>query len=226
MSHKATVLRDFKLYSPTGMVTFGDQVYFQMNSHPLVFVTPKIPLLTMKGVNDELRARNLAAATGDKASIDARDNYVPVWIDTFDQQGDYVQALANGNKAIIEEGGYHSSKTDFGHVEIPNKLLMDCTPNPGHGSIHYKAKAAGHPDGYFTLAVKQPAGTPPLEVSVDDNGVKLTWGGLEVYVKVSTRHQGDYNGLAPRGAELNVMMAAFNAAGMGPLSEPVSVIIP
>jgi hypothetical protein len=226
---KAEVLRDFKKLTPTKKVPFGNEVVSEMTLHPLVFPTPKIPLVDLALINNTLNAKNIAAATGDKEAIEDRDNYLPIWIDAFDQQADYVQGVANGNTTIIEQSGYHSSKTTITNSEVPEKLLIDAEPNKQHGSIHYKAAgSSGKHLSFLAIAVKEGQSLPGQGVQMEVNGdvLKITVNGTEVFIQPTTQRQGDFNNLSPRGAEVNVVMVAFNPAGISPVSEPVSVMVP
>jgi hypothetical protein len=224
---KAQVLRDFKDYSPPKKVLFGNAVTTGLGDFPLIFTGLKIPVADLITINNTLNTKNLAAASGNTADIDDRDNYLPTWNDAFDQNADSVQSIANGDTSIIDKSGYHHSKTHRNGSEVPVKLLLDGGPNREHGSIWFKSgEAAGNHASYITIGAKQGAGPAPVEITVTGNVIKMVIGTTEIYVQLSTKHEGNFTGLAPRGAEFNMVMTAFNAAGMGPLSEPVSVMVP
>jgi hypothetical protein len=223
---KAEVLRDFKNFPPAKQVSFGNQVLAGMGAHPLVFSAPKILLTDLALINSTLNTKNLAAATGDKEAIRDRDNYLPVWIDAYDQQADYVQLTANGNTTIIEQSGYHSTKTNSSRSIAPDKLMMDAGPNRQHGSIWYKSAPAGNHSSYLLIGVKDNNLPGGLQMIVEDGVIKLNANGIEFFIKPSTTREGHLHGLTPRGAEIKVTALAFNPAGISPLSEPVSVIVP
>jgi hypothetical protein len=225
MSHKAQTLKDYRKFTPTGKVSFGDQVISEIAAHPLVFITPKISIVDLTLINNTLRDLNTAAATGDKEAIQARDNYLPTWINAFDQESDYVDLIANGDTTILEQSGFHFSG-DFASQVVPGQLVVRTKGNEGHGSIHFEADAAGHGANYLMIGVKPGSVPAAIDFTVTGSTLKIVVNGVELYIRPSTRRKGDVDGLTPRGAELNVVMAAFNSAGMGPVSEPSSVTIP
>jgi hypothetical protein len=146
-------------------------------------------------------------------------------VDAFEQTAVYVEGVANGDIAIIDQSGFKASKTAFHNAEPPAQLLIKAHGNIGHGSIHYQCADAGHPDGYLTLGIKNDL-PENFTLTVDGDVLKIRVNETEIYIKPGTKGKGDFTGLQRRGELFKVLMLAFNSAGISPVSEPASVTIP
>ena len=161
--------------------------------------------------------------SGDKVKIQEREEAEKVWDAKFRKEAEYVQRIANGNKLIIAQSGYHSTETEIHPLQKPATPILQAWGNKGKGSIHAEILPVADTRGIVFLA----AGKGALaNMSVDGQIVKVKGQGVdEINALFGTKRKVDFVNLTS-GQEYEITAFAFNATGVSDMAAPISVIAP
>ncbi len=210
-------------FNPTQKGLFGDNVFAEMTDHPLVFVTPDVPLATLETVNNALKLKTQQALSGDKEKIQERDEAEKLWDTTFRKEGEYVQRIASGNKLIIVQSGYHSTDTESHPVAVPAQAQLEAWGNKGRGSgIHAEIKPLANCRGFVFMISSQP---PTGFASIKGDVLKLNDLSPMMSITLTTKRKVDFDEL-DSGKSYYVTAFGFNATGVGEMANAIEVIAP
>lgn len=224
MERPAKVSLDFIMLTPSQKGVFGDNVIAEMTDHPLVFVTPDVPIATLTSVNDDLKLKTQQALSGDKEKILEREASEKTWNSTFKKEAQYVDRIADGDKLIIAQSGYHSTATEVHPAVKPDQAELDAWGNKAKGSIHAEIKPLTGTRGIVFVASPQPIGGGA--VSVKNGQVKIASAvAADMELILGTSRKVDFQGLVS-GTTYYIAALGFNAAGVGDISTVIDVVAP
>lgn len=222
----ARVSLDFIDETPTKKGVFGDNVIAEMSdpAHVIIFPMPDVPMATLQIVNDALKLKTQQALSGDKERILERDAAERVWNANFRKQAQYVNRIADGDKLIIAQSGYHSTDTEVSPKDKPAQPDLDAWGNKAKGSIYAEAETIANMKGIVFIASTQPIDNNNL--SIKNKQLKMSGAIVgEVEVILGTKRKVDFEGLMS-GTKYYIAAVAFNAAGPSDISNVIDVIAP
>jgi len=221
---KAKVSYDFKTYNPVNKGLFGDNVIAEMTEHSGVFSNPDVDMSSLTSVNSDLKTKTQEALSGDKEKILRRDAAEVVWDNTFSREAQYVERIANGDKLIIAQSGYHNTDTEAQPVDKPAMPHLDAWGNKAKGSIHAEIKALANIRGIVFIASTQPIDSNSL--SIKNKQLKMS-GNItgDIEAILGTKRKVNFEGLVS-GTTYYIAAIAFNAAGPSDISEIITVVAP
>lgn len=224
MERTAKVSLEFIMQTPTQKGVFGDNVISEMTGHPTVFPTPDVPLTELTTVNDDLKLKTQQALSGDKERILERDEAEKKWDDLFRKEALYVDRIADGNKLVIAQSGYHSTSTEVHPAEKPGQADLDAWGNKGKGSIHAEIKPLAKVRGIVFIASPSPIDSSSLSLK---NGQLRIGKGVagDMEVLLTTKRKVDFQGLVS-GTTYYIAALGFNASGVGDISTVIDVVAP
>jgi len=206
------------------------------------FVTPLPSLATVTTVTDDLETKEFAAQGGGTAQIAARDAAEEVWKNTMRQEADYVDTIAQGNVVIITSAGF--TATDIQRTPKlapvkPGNLILKHSDNTGE--IFFNCDAVPDAESYVAvlstdaaalnitalgtqLMIELPApngapaplAAPPPSPAPVSNGLLV--------IDASKERKKTIRGLTS-GKRIHAKMYCFNAAGRGPDSDAISIMV-
>ena len=133
-----------------------------------------------------------------------------------------VNAVAKGEKVIVDQSGFHSTKAVSNTTVIGEKMAVNAEAGvSGSRKFTYDSKTKMHAKSVLVIATQE--GT-----TVEQDGSKFTIISdkpTTTVIQLGTGKKGEIGGLTKKD-ELDIYMASLNSAGCSPISNKVSVIIP
>lgn len=195
----------FRNLSVPKMILRGRHIVIFMTGNPN-FTTPMVSLASIDSKLDALQAAYDAALDGDRIKKALMRNLAEELIAMMNQQGDYVEAITQGDEMKILSSGFgvQKQREPIGPLPAPSGLKVK-----GAGTAKVIA---------FTKAVK---GKTMYVWQSSTGAVFGTWEQLDA----STNRRIEITKFTT-GTLLWVRVAAFGTAGLGPYSDPVFVVVP
>lgn len=158
---------------------------------------------------------------------DAFDASYAVLIGHLDTQADFVDGVANGNGTIIAMGGFVATKGETTKAERPGQVSGLMVLSNAAGTVNMTCGKMDGASGYICIVTD---GAPlPDGVKVTDTG-KVIFNETamqsirSMIIDGRTPRRKSFNGLEP-GNRYYFAYVAINSAGVGPLSNPLAVVV-
>lgn len=223
MAKKAKVSLSFAKYTIPQKVVFGQTVTEGLTANSSIFTTPNPTVLALGGATDDLDDAAAAAASGDHAKVQIMYEKEAIWDNLYRQSAAYVNGIANGNEANILLSGFKSTKTEKTPAQLPGafeNFKVKAGDMPGTLKVECKAmkgvKSYVFIAGYF--------GNSPQFQFINGQIVANNFNGFFTML-VTTKRKVVLEGLPSR-SDISVVGFAVNAAGSGPLCDPVDMLVP
>jgi ethanolamine utilization microcompartment shell protein EutS len=209
---------DFKEYPIPQKVLFGPGVYNGIGNNTKVFTNPSVLPADLQAANDDLIAKAQAAAGGDhglKAAMHTSEN---AWELIYGNAALMVDIIAEGDESIIRLGGFQP--TDSVIVALTNPVaatIKVLKANAAVGSFHVELGSMVHISGFLYI-LSTTAAVPVFA----NNQFMLSANPTVVAMIADTHRKVDFYNL-PAGQTFYLSIVAFNTAGMGAVTQPVSI---
>lgn len=225
---------------PSKIIYSRDRV-IDMTGNPN-FPSPSPTLAVVTTVTNDLETTQLAAEGGGPAQTAARDAAELIWDNTMRSLADYVDSIALGNTVIITSAGFtptDTQRTPHGtpakpenlklkHSEEEGAVLFSCDPVPVAESYvavlstdsSIPVSALGTQliieiETPVAAPFAPPLAPPPTPVPSDSN---------IIVIDASKERKKTIRGLES-GKRIYAKMYCFNAAGRGPDSDMISIMV-
>lgn len=220
MEIKVKVSLSFIGYLISKKVMLGQKICKCLETETKPFSNLPIPLETLLQTTNNLGEAEKEAMSGDSVAIEKRNELNDLWNAQFRRTADYVSFIADGNATLIKSTGFACTKDTRhrkGKIEIIDNFLADVKMAKGTAGVSCKSIKGAN--GYITIAADEKA-----VVSLSGDDIVIEMNGARVHIKVCTQSASTLTDLPSRTA-VSISMAAFNSAGLSPLTD-VQIITP
>lgn len=205
---------DFLKYSVPEKIAFGKNVVASQNANAAKFPNPPIAIKELETDNNDLDNANQKAANGGQSEKDDLLKVEKRWNGHFRKTANYVSLIADGDPAVVRDGGFIPTSTTRTKASKPDVLdNLTAHVGTGAGTLAIETKTTkDHVDAFTYIAA-------PVDVTVTSKGnvIEIKVGNAIVYVIPETHAKTTINGLPQ--VKLSVYGAATNSAGTGPLTK-------
>lgn len=219
MQRIATASLDFINLSPDRKIPVGTGMINGISADTKTFPNPPVDVTALTDLNQSLSDAIPKARTGDKTAAANLLNIEKQWDAAFRSTAKYVGTVANGNEAIIRQGGCTPTKADTSPSQVPGDCKnVQAAAEHGHGTATIGCDADASVKAYLYMA-----STGGATIKQDGNTIVISVGNETIYVQADTHRKALLHNLES-GVKLNVSMLGLNNAGCGPLSTAQSII--
>lgn len=220
---KIHVSHDFNRLNANDAFTFGKIVIAELTTYAAAFPNLPIPQADLIVTNNALNTTYLAYQQGGDSKKGAYQDAFSTWRIQFSKTADYVDLIADGDEAVINQSGFKSTKSErVPSSKIDRLLNLDAVGIRPSGIVHVTADAidqAGNKGYLYMLSDKS------LEIKQNGEQIEVIKdGNVIVTIYAGTTKMHDFNNLSSM-SKLKVHGLGFNAAGMGLLTDTVDVIV-
>jgi hypothetical protein len=222
-SIKIHVSHDFTKLSANDAFTFGKIIVAEISNHAATFPNLPYTIVALGAANVALNDSYLAYQQGGDSKKGAYLDAFSIWKLKFSKTADYVDLIADGDEAIINQAGFKLTKSS----STPNPKFerltnLDAIGIRPSGIVHMSSDNLSNISnkGYLFMLSQ-------LGVEIKQNGEQLeiySDGKLIVTLYAGTTRMHDFNNL-PSMTKLQVHGLGFNAAGMGLLTDSIDVLV-
>jgi hypothetical protein len=186
-------------------------IHTMMTTNAATFATPPVTLVNFLAIIDAWDTALEQSQPGGRDRITAKNNARAALEDALRKLGGYVNTIANGDEAIIEQSGFPSYDTTHpagGPVTfVPQNLRLERTAVSGGVTAKW--------DGDGTRAIYE------LQTNTGDPNAPANWS----YKGSFSGGRADLNGMTP-GATLWVRVRKIGTGGeTGGWSDPASIMV-
>ena len=216
---KFRVLFDFLRLSIADKIAKGKKIIAGLTAKSDDLPNLPISLATVTTLNKDLDDGNQAAASGNHEAVSNLTKLEAKWKAGMKKNGEYVNMMADGDKAFILATGYDASSGESVTKQIPvtiTGLTAKSTEKTGEIALTSDKQK----DAAAIMVATVPVGTVVSQVG---RTVSFTIGGNTITITLDTHQNTKVEGLASALA-VSVYALAFNGKGIGPIiSTPKSV---
>ena len=187
----------FKLI-PTAVLALLRHVIMSLTGNTN-FATPKVKLVDMKALADELEVAIAAATNGDRQARLLRDNLVIEARAMLKTQADYVRAECAGDRLKLESSGFElvRERQPMGKPGMPQRVVAETGMGPGEVEFRWASVHGAHMYEMWRAAIDAQGKQVWLSLGMTTR-VRNTISGLESH----TLHAFRVNAVGVNGAGL------------------------
>jgi len=216
---KFRVLFTFLRLNIADKIAKGKKIIAGLTLKSAELPNPPIAIAEITTLNSDLDGGYQAAETGNNEAKSALPALEAKWKAAFQKNGEYVDMIANGDKALIVASGYDASSGESISKQIP-VTLTGLTSKATEKTGEIDVTSDKQKDAAAIMVASVPVGTVVTQVG---RTVSFTIGGNTISITLDTHHNTKVEGLASALA-VSVYGLAFNGKGIGPIiSTPKSV---
>lgn len=224
MAKKIKVVRTYNRKSVDDKVSLGKRVITGLTNNSKTFPNLPVPVADLTSANNTLTNTYEDYKNKGEAAKGNFQNAQYDWKQKFDKTATYVDTVADGNLAIINQSGFDASSPTVNNAELPvalNNLKSKGDQEKGNGHVVSTVDSRPGLKAYvFTLL------NPEYTLESTSNQITVKKGDTVVFViNLNTKRETEFEGLTSL-TKLDAQAAGFNTAGIGSFSQPVSVSVP
>jgi hypothetical protein len=220
---KIHVSHDFNRMNANDAFTFGKIIVAEISNHAATFPNLPIGIMALGAANLALNDTYLAYQQGGDSKKGAFLDAFSAWRIKFNKTADYVDLIADGDEAIINQSGFKFTKAErTPNAKFDRLVNLDAIGIRPSGIVNMACDniaQTGNKGYLFMLSQKG--------VEIKQNGEQIDIvvdGKLIVTLYAGTTKMHDFNNLPPM-TKLQVHGLGFNAAGMGLLTDSIDVLV-
>ncbi len=200
--------------TPPNKVKKGKKIIVGITTNATKLPHLPIAVLVLTDRNNNLDDCIQEATSGDHAAVAAMNTSEKLWLSDFKENGNYIDIVANGNKALILSTGYDATPEEsVAKLPVVGLTNFRAVPFPTGTSVALESDVQHNAAGYFFTIV--PKNTLVQQVG---NMIHITIGTTTIYITMDTHYHTTALGLPPVEL-LSVYGAAFNLKGVGPITK-------
>ena len=211
------VLFTFLKFLPDKKVTFGKSVIAALTLNATKFENLPFTVLALQALNDALAVARTNVLSGSNASKTALIAAKKAWNNAFKLTGKYVNFIANGDAALILEGGFNHTKLESSPHVLP--LIMErltLLASMVKGFFKATVKTDSNVDMYVFIAAPE-----TVVITQADDTLIITVGSISTYVKINSTHTVNFYNLS--NVKYNVSSFGVNNIGNGPIGPSTDI---
>lgn len=199
-------------------VMVGQKICKCLTTESKSFPNLPIPVATLSETTINLGEAEQDAMSGDNVAIEKRNELNELWNAQFRKTAEYITFIADGNATLIKSSGFECTKATRqkkGKIEVIDNFLADV--KTAKGTAEVSCKSVKGANGYIMIAADEKA-----VISMNGDDIVIDVNGVEVRLKMSTQSSSTFTDL-PSKTTVGISMAAFNSAGVSPLTDVQSI---
>ncbi len=182
MQRLSSASLEFINLSPECKTPVGTGMINCISADTKTFPNPPVDVTTLTDLNEGLTEAIPKAHTGDKTAAANLLNIEKQWDGAFRSTAKYIGIIANGNEAVIRQGGCTPTKGDTSPSQIPGDCKnVQVAAEHGHGTASVGCDADASVKAYLYIA-----STGGATIKQDGDTIVITVGSEIIYVQADT----------------------------------------